>query len=149
MRPFVLFCVLLGALAVSETGAHAQTVGFQGGVSVDPEKVYFGSHLETSEIARQLHLRPAIDAALGGNTTLASVYVDFLYKANLGGSWTLYQGGGPVVHFLRSGDPAGLDVTGGFGGLFGFGHDPTGFFVEIRAGGRATSLKFGVGFSVR
>ncbi len=149
MRSTVLFCTLLAVLAIGASQAFAQGVGFQGGVSIDPERVYFGSHVETGEIARGLHVRPAIEAAVGGNVTITSVNLDFLYKRALGASWKIYQGGGPVVHVLRGGDPAQIDVTGGLAGLFGFAHDPTGFFVEIRAGGRAVALKFGVGLTIR
>ena len=150
MRSTVLFfCPLLAVLAIGASEAFAQGVGFQGGLSVDPERVYFGSHVETGEIGRGLHIRPAIEAAVGGSVTITSVNLDFLFKQRLGASWKLYQGGGPVVHVLRGGDPAQLDVTGGIAGLFGFAHVPTGFFTEIRAGGRAVAVKFGVGFTIR
>ena len=41
--------------------ADAQGIGFQGGVSVDPEQAFVGTHFETGEIFQGLRFRPGID----------------------------------------------------------------------------------------
>jgi hypothetical protein len=123
-------------------------VGFQGGVSIDPEQIYIGSHLETGEIARGIYFRPSIDGGFGSDLTLASINVEFLYKYDINPGWKIYQGGGPAVHIFRAGEPAQTDVTGGLTFVFGFVHT-SGLFAEFKVGsGRGPNLKFGVGFTV-
>ena len=145
----VLFLVLLVALLAAAPPARAQGIGFQGGVSIDPEQIYIGSHLETREIARGVYFRPSIDGGFGSDLKLASINVEFLYKYEINPGWKIYQGGGPVVHMFRAGNPAQTDVTGGLSAVFGFVHE-SGLFAEFKVGsGRGPNLKFGVGFTVR
>jgi hypothetical protein len=140
---------VLPALGVLPASAHAQGVGLQGGFTIDPEQIFVGSHLETGEIAPDFRFRPGIDGAFGGDVTLASINVDFVYAYDLGGVWSIYQGGGPVILLYRVGEPAETDVTGGFSGLFGLAHD-NGFFFEFKIGSnRGPILKFGIGVTVR
>jgi hypothetical protein len=128
--------------------AHAQGIGFQAGASVDPEQFFVGSHFETGEIVPRLHLRPGIDGGFGDDVTLATINVDVLFKYDVGRAWKLYQGGGPVVAFLRFGEPEHTDVSGGVSGVFGFAH-ASGFFTEFRAASGGPTLKFAVGFTIR
>jgi hypothetical protein len=147
----VLFSALALVLALlARTGsAHAQGVGVQGGFALDPEQVYVGSHYETGDLARGLHVRPGIDGAFGGGFSIASINIDILYKVDINPRWQIYQGGGPSIHIFRFGEPAETDLTGGFSGVFGFAHQG-GFFTEFRwASGRGHGLKLGVGFTLR
>ena len=143
--PFPLtFAVLL----LVTTAAHAQGIGFQGGATVDPEKGFIGTHFETGELFRGFRFRPGIDGAFGGDYSLATINVEFLYFLEMGRSgWALYQGGGPAVVLLRQRDDtsvhAGTFIT------FGFAHEK-GFFTDFRIGsGQHPTLKFGVGYTVR
>ena len=148
-RSSVLFFALLSVFALGISTAHAQGVGFHGGFAIDPEQAYVGSHYESKAIARNLHVRPSIDGAFGNDLTIASINVEFLYKFSINPSWAIYQGGGPSIHFIRFGDPAETDVTGGFSGIFGFAHE-SGFFAEMKAGsGQGHALKLGVGYTVK
>lgn len=154
-RRIVLFLVLLPAFLVP-TSARAQGVGFQGGVSIDPEQAYVGSHVETGAIGRSIHFRPGIDGGFGSDLKLASINLDILYKVPVSADWKIYQGFAPSVHIVRFGpldDARGrraeTDVTGGISGIFGFAHE-SGLFFEFRGGGGGgPNLKFGVGFTVR
>jgi hypothetical protein len=140
--------MVAGCLALA-SAARAQGIGFQGGVTIDPEQVFVGTHLETPEIAPGFLFRPGIDGSFGSDLTLASINVEFLYKYDLGGAWTLHQGGGPVIYVLRIGEPPEREVTAGFTAVFGFGHD-SGFFAEFKAAsGRGPGVKFGVGWTLR
>src|SRR5688500_16451449 len=127
--------------------ADAQGMGFQGGVTVDPEQAFVGTHFETGEIFQRLRFRPGIDGGFGGDYSTASINVEFLYHIEVGRSWSLYQGGGPAVVFRRQNDHrsthAGTFIT------FGFAHE-NGFFTDFKLGtGAAPTLKFGVGYTVR
>ena len=127
--------------------ARAQGVGFQGGVTVDPEQAFVGTHFETGELFQNFRFRPGIDGAFGGDFSLATLNIEFLYHVQVGRAWSVYQGGGPAVVFVRQDERtsthAGTFIT------FGFAHE-NGFFTDFKLGtGSAPTLKFGVGFTVR
>jgi hypothetical protein len=144
----ILACAALVSLALAAP-AHGQGVGFQGGVSVDPEQLYAGTHFETPELTPGLHLRAGVDGGGGNDVKTAAINVELLFKLDVGATWKLYQGGGPVVFIFRGGDPPENDVTGGLAGVFGLQHQ-SGFFFEFRAaGGRGPAFKAGVGFTYR
>jgi hypothetical protein len=143
------FCAVaaLTVLLLTNGRADAQGMGFQGGVTVDPEQAYVGTHFETGELFQNFRFRPGIDGGFGGDFSLATLNVEFLYHIPIGRTWSVYQGGGPAVVFLRRNDRtsthAGSFIT------FGFAHE-NGFFTDFKLGtGTAPTLKFGVGFTVR
>ena len=130
------------------TEARAQGVGFQGGVSIDPEQFYVGSHFETRALVPRLHFRPSVDGGFGSDVKLATLTFEFIYKFPIEGTpWTLYQGTGPAIVFQRVASQT--DVSGGLSAAFGVAHS-NGFFVEFKVGGYGTpNLKFGVGYTVK
>jgi hypothetical protein len=155
MRGFVLLnrrfhaAALAAAVLFLVTGrAEAQGIGFQGGVTVDPEQGFVGTHFETGEIFQNFRFRPGIDGAFGGDFSLAVLNFEFLYYIDLGRSgWALYQGGGPGVIFLRRDDRTSTHA--GTFASFGFAHE-NGFFTDYKVGGgSAPTLKFTVGYTVR
>ena len=146
-RRFLTGSALVAFLLVTTARADAQGIGFQGGVTVDPEQAFVGTHFETGEIFQGLRFRPGIDGGFGGDYSTASLNIEFLYHIQVGRSWSLYQGGGPAVVFRRQNDNrsthAGTFIT------FGFAHE-NGFFTDFKLGtGAAPTLKFGVGYTVR
>lgn len=140
----------LALVASSPSPAAAQpSVGFQGGVAVDPEQVYGGVFWQTGDLARGIRLRPGIDGGIGQGYRIAEISAMFIYGFPLGASgWTLVQGGGPAVVVTRVPDFDYKDTGVGASYLIGFGHD-SGFFVEARLGsGASQRLKFGVGWAI-
>ena len=155
MRQFVLYsrrslpAALVPVVLLLLNGrAEAQGIGFQGGVSVDPEQAFVGTHFETGELFRNFRFRPGIDGGFGGDFTLATINVEFLYYFSFGRSgWSVYQGGGPAVVLLRANDDSSVHAGSFF--TFGFAHE-NGFFTDFKIGtGNAPTLKFGVGYTVR
>lgn len=147
-RRFLSLCFLLVSSLAPIRGAEAQGIGFQGSATVDPEQVFVGTHLETGEILRGLRFRPGIDGSFGGDYSLASINIEFIFHTSLGRSnWSLYQGGGPAVVLVRQNE--NTDVGAGTFVTFGFAHD-NGFFTEFKyGGGRSPTLKFGAGVTIR
>lgn len=146
-RRFLIGSAVLGVLLVANGRADAQGIGFQGGVTVDPEQAFVGTHFETGELFQNFRFRPGIDGAFGGDFSLATLNIEFLYHIEVGRSWSLYQGGGPAVVFARENERtsthAGSFIT------FGFAHE-NGFFTDFKLGtGSAPTLKFAVGYTVR
>jgi hypothetical protein len=155
MRHFVLFTrrfsagpVVLAVLLLTNARAEAQGIGFQGGVTVDPEQVFVGTHFETKELFRNFRFRPGIDGGFGGDYSLATVNIEFLYHIGVGQSgWSLYQGGGPAVVLVRRSEDT--SVHAGSFITFGFAHEG-GFFTDFKLGhGNSPMLKFTAGYTIR
>lgn len=137
----------LPVLFLLTTRADAQGIGFQGGVTVDPEQAFVGTHFETGELYQNVRFRPGIDGAFGGDFSLATLNIEFLYHIGIGRTWSIYQGGGPAVVFLRQNDRTSTHAGTFF--TFGFAHE-SGFFTDFKLGtGSTPTLKFGVGYTVR
>jgi hypothetical protein len=146
-RRFLVTVAAVAVLLMTTVRADAQGIGFQGGVTVDPEQAFVGTHFETGELYQSLRFRPGIDGGFGGDYSTATLNIEFVYHIQVGRAWSLYQGGGPAVVFRRQNDNrsthAGTFIT------FGFAHE-NGFFTDFKLGtGAAPTLKFGVGFTVR
>lgn len=138
-----LFAVLFAITARAE----AQGIGFQGGMTIDPEQAFVGTHFETGELFQNFRFRPGVDGGFGGDFSLATLNIEFLYHFEVGRSWSVYQGGGPAVVFVRRNDRTTTHAGSFY--TFGFAHE-NGFFTDFKLGtGTAPTLKFGVGFTVR
>jgi hypothetical protein len=146
-RRFTAAVATVVVLLLINGRAEAQGIGFQGGVSVDPEQGFFGTHFETGELFQNFRFRPGLDGGFGGNFSLAALNVEFLYHFDIGRSWSVYQGGGPAVVFLRQSGETSTHAGSFY--TFGFAHE-NGFFTDFKLGyGTVPTLKFGVGFTVR
>jgi hypothetical protein len=146
-RRFLVTVASAAVLLLINGRAEAQGIGFQGGVSVDPEQGFFGTHFETGELFQNFRFRPGIDGGFGGDFSLAALNIEFLYHFAISRSWSVYQGGGPAVVFLRQNEQT--STHGGSFYTFGFAHE-NGFFTDFKLGyGTVPTVKFGVGFTVR
>ena len=97
-RRSLIGSAVLAVLLLINGRAEAQGIGFQGGVSVDPEQVFVGTHFETGELFQNFRFRPGIDGGFGGDFSLATINIEFLYHVAFGRSgWSVYQGGGPPL----------------------------------------------------
>jgi hypothetical protein len=144
-------CFLIALSLGLSSNARAQGIGFQGGATVDPGQFFFGTHFETGELMPGFRFRPGIDGGFGGNSSLASINVEFLYNIPLHSGWSLYQGGGPAIVLVRQslGAIHNTSVHAGTFITFGFAHE-NGFFTEFKLGGGSSQrLKFGVGYTIR
>jgi hypothetical protein len=129
--------------------AEAQVrAGVQGGMSIDPDQVYFGGHILTDPLVDRLRFRPSIDAGIGENITMIAVNFDFVYPFPARGPWNLYVGGGPSVNFFNF-DGGGDHTGAGFNFIIG-AQQRGGLFFEAKIGaGDAANLKLGVGYTFR
>ncbi len=103
-RRFLIGSPAAAVLFLITGRAEAQGIGFQGGVTVDPEQAFVGTHFETGELFQNFRSGLASTAAFGGDFSLATLNIEFLYHIPIGRSWSVYQGGGPAVVFLRQND---------------------------------------------
>ena len=146
-RRFFVAVASVAVLFAITARAEAQGIGFQGGMTVDPEQAFVGTHFETGELFQNFRFRPGVDGGFGGDFSLATLNIEFLYHFEVGRSWSVYQGGGPAVVFLRRNERTSTHAGSFY--TFGFAHE-NGFFTDFKLGtGTAPTLKFGVGFTVR
>lgn len=150
-------CAVLSIALLAPPVAHAQGIGFQGGMTVSPEQIYVGTHLELPLGSDQLVLRPAIDGGFGNDLRVAAIGAEIQYRLELGNSgWRLSQGFGPGVYIARfGGRPQGedqTDVSGAWTYAFGLIRE-SGFFFEFKGGGSRglaiPLLRIGVGYTIR
>ena len=150
----VKFFLLTVAVLACATPAAAQGPGVRGGVSVDPDQVYFGGHYETSALVDRLHFRPNIELGLGDDLVTTALNMEFVYKFRSRSPWLLYAGGGPAVNFYswddeHSGHGGESDTEGGFNFLFGVENN-SGLFFEVKVGViDSPDVKFGVGWTFK
>lgn len=148
----ILLALLLQAALPGRADAQS-SIGFTGGLSVDPEQVYAGVFWQSPDIGGRFRIRTGLDGGFGDNLRLGLVNLDFIYGFPIGnGPWTFITGGGPAIVIVRQQPDffdLGTEISAGGSYLFGFMHDK-GFFTDIRLGaGRTPALKLGVGWAVR
>ena len=156
-RTWTPFLAGICATLLVTSVADAQGIGFQGGMTVNPEQVYVGTHVELPLGSDHLVLRPAIDGGFGSDLRVAAIGAEILYRIDLGNSgWRLSQGFGPSVYVARfasgfAGQEA-TDVSGAWTYAFGVVHEG-GFFTEFKGGGSRgfaiPRLRIGAGFTIR
>jgi hypothetical protein len=147
-RTFVwIFLTFAMSLApISATSAHAQVrAGVQGGVSIDPDQVYFGGHVRTAPLIDRLRFRPSVDIGLGENITMVALNFDFTYGFPARGPWSLYVGAGPSTNIMHVDN--GSNTGAGFNFIVG-AQQRGGLFFEAKIGaGDSANLKLGVGYT--
>lgn len=126
-------------------------------MTVNPEQVYVGTHLELPLGSDQLVLRSAVDGGFGSGLRVAAIGAELQYRIDLGASgWRLAQGFGPSVYVARFAsrfEPGEVtDVSGAWTYTIGVIHEG-GFFTEFKGGGSRgiaiPALRIGAGFTIR
>lgn len=151
------FAVAAGVLVSSPAAAQPPirrasqaSVGFHGGVSIDPEQPVVGVFWESPPIGGRFSLRPGIDGGFSDDVRVATINIDFIARFPIGTSgWNFVQGGGPVIAIWKFPTIDQTDTSAGGSYIIGFSHDG-GFFGEFRIGGGNTpALKMGAGYQLR
>lgn len=149
-RTIVIVASFTLALMLAQAGA-ANAVGWgpRLGLTMQPDQVHFGAHLDAGYPADQLRFQPNFEIGFGDNRDLAAFNFDMLYIFNTDmGSWSPYLGGGPALNIVDRGNSdldAGLNAVGGIErGLSSGGR----FLTELRFGLiDAPDLKWTVGWT--
>jgi hypothetical protein len=157
VRTSLWMCVvclgLTGAMAATPASAQQIAAGVQAGVSLDPDQVYFGGHVETSPLVERLRFRPNVEIGIGDDVTLIGINFEFTYSFTANRPWNVYVGAGPAINVYDFDDEANLDggseTEAGFNFLVGARHR-NGLFFEMKVGAMdSPDLKFGVGYTFR
>ena len=149
-RTTLSFLLIVSFLVVGTASAAAQSrVGIRGGISADPEQVYFGGHVDAAEIAKQFWFRPNVEVGFGDSRTLATFNAEFVYRAATRKEWTPYFGGGPalVLQTFRAGGTRDSDVGPGFNFVAGV-EQRKGLLAEVKIGALdSPGFKLGIGWT--
>lgn len=140
---------LLGLVLFSSTPAFAQHAGIRGGISVDPDQIYFGGHYETSPLIDRLYFRPNVEVGFGDDLTLIGANMEFVYKFTNRRPWNIYAGGGPALNISMVDGKDGAHTDAGFNALVGV-EQAKGLFFEFKLGVvDSPDFKFGVGWTFK
>jgi opacity protein-like surface antigen len=112
-------CMTLTALAAAATlgagGALADPntdVGFRGwgprvGLSIDPDQVHFGGHIDFGNFADHVRFQPNLEIGFGDHVDLFTINAEAAYRfSSRWDVWTPYLGGGIGANIKR------VDVKG-------------------------------------
>jgi len=155
--------VLILAVMLMATGVQADStqVGFRGwgprvGLTVDPDQIHFGAHLDFGNFGRRVRFQPNFELGFGDNITLAALNLEAAYRfQSTWAIWTPYLGGGLGLNYYSwdndrdhgddSDTKVGLNVLGGVERGLASGDR---FFAEIKIGiGDSPDFKFTIGWT--
>lgn len=113
--------LIAAALAVALAPALALAgpdtdVGFRGwgprvGLSLDPDQVHFGAHLDFGHFAKHIRFQPNVELGLGDHVKLFTVNAEAAYRFRSSWDvWTPYLGGGIGVN-IKSVDTEGQNIS--------------------------------------
>lgn len=146
MRAFVTGLVV-GAGLLAAGSARAQDFGARAGLSVNPDQVFFGAHVESLPLIDRLHLRPNIEVGFGDDLTVTALNLEAVYKWPLQAPWTVYAGAGPAINIVKA--RTETDAEAGLNFLGGLEHS-RGWFVEAKFGVvESPDLKITFGYTLK
>jgi hypothetical protein len=151
----LIVCTVVTFLTVVVSAPTYAQFGLRGGLSVDPDQLYFGVHTQTDRILfDQFQLRPNIEVGFGDNSTVVSLNGEIAYPFQLENRTRLYVGGGPsanIVSFNHPNDPTRDDTAVRAGLNFMFGIDfSENYFAELKVGAiDSPQVKIGFGYTFR
>ena len=141
--------VTLLTLALAPSAAHAaydsnaeSDIGFRGwgprlGLSITPDQIHFGAHLDFGNFARHVRFQPNFEAGFGDHVTLVTVSAEAAYRFLSNWEvWTPYLGGGLGVNrktFDGGGNDSKTDIgVNALGGIEKGLSNGDRFFLEAK-----------------
>lgn len=143
------FEVALILMALPAVARAQAPVGVRAGVGADPDQFYFGGHIESGPLLRDVHFRPNVEAGFGDNRTVVALNAEFIRRFGLDNGYSAYLGAGPAVNIISFDRPVGGDtrVDPGINFLIGL-EFPQRFFTELKVGAiDSPQVKFGIGYT--
>jgi hypothetical protein len=160
LRIMLLTATLVVALGATVARAGPdKDFGFAGwgprfGVSVDPDQIFFGAHLDYGYVAQHVRIQPNLELGFGDDVKLFTINAEAAYRfSSTWNVWTPYIGGGIGAN-IKSVDSGGsnssqtdlgINLLGGFEkGLYNGNR----FFVEAKVSvNDVPDLKVAIGFT--
>jgi hypothetical protein len=162
MRRISLLLCLLALAGASAWARTADDVGYRGwgprlGVTVNPDQIHFGGHLDLGYFAQHFRLQPNVEIGLGDHETLVALNGEAAYRFfSEWGRWSPYLGGGLGINVSSFDAPRGVsdhhtdlgvNLLGGIEKILSGGDR---FFLEAKLGlADSPDAKFTVGWTFR
>lgn len=154
LHTLLLFALSLGGATVAQAkdGLGFRGWGIRGGLSVDPDQIFIGAHINAGEFAPKVRFQPSFEIGFGNDLVVGAINLDALYTFRARG-WQPYLGGGLGLAVIdadgnRRGDD--FNVEAGLNLIAGFEYGTHRLLIlEVRAGiGDIPELKVtaGLGF---
>ena len=131
-----------GAARADRESEPGTDIGFRGwgprvGLSIDPDQVHFGAHLDFGNFARHVRFQPNFEMGFGDDLMLTTINAEAAYRFRTAWDvWTPYLGGGIGVNIARPDDDTqdtntelGVNLLGGIEKGFANGNR---FFLEAK-----------------
>jgi opacity protein-like surface antigen len=120
----LLTLLFVAALGISPALAGTRVFGVHGvgprvGVTIDPDQIHFGGHLDLGDLATRLMIFPEVEIGIGDNLTVVAPMFDIAYRFREDwGSWNPYLGAGIGPVFISedhggSNSELGMSLQGG------------------------------------
>ncbi len=118
-------------------------VGFRGwgprvGLTIDPDQVHFGAHLDFGNFARRVRFQPNIEVGVGNDLTVVALNAEASYRfRDKWDVWTPYLGGGVGANIMSRDGRGDSDTDVGLNALGGIERglsDGDRFFTEVKLG---------------
>jgi len=144
MKRILITALAIGLVCSVTALGGTRAAGFRGvgprvGLTINPDQVHFGGHIDFGDLADNLMMLPNIEIGLGDNfTTIApSFELDYRFRSDWG-AWTPYLGGGigPIFYSPEVGESSSelaLYLQGGIG-KGSSGNQSGHFFIEGKLG---------------
>lgn len=106
MRKFVLIVVLAFMIPTVANADPLTKVGWRGwgprvGLTIDPDQVHFGAHVDFGNFAEHIRFQPNIEVGIGDDLTIIALNFEGAYRfSSRWDVWTPYAGGGLGVNFV-------------------------------------------------
>jgi hypothetical protein len=130
---------LFGVLSAATPASAQQPLGFRGwglrgGVTIDPDQVHVGVHINAGEFAPRVRFQPSFEVGFGNDVVAGAINIDALYTIRRP-SWRPYLGGGLGVGLFDSEGSDDFNVEAGLNLVGGFEWGPRSrYLLELRVG---------------
>jgi hypothetical protein len=130
---------LFGVLSAAAPASAQQPLGFRGwglrgGVTIDPDQVHVGVHINAGEFAPRVRFQPSFEVGFGNDVVAGAINIDALYTFRRP-SWRPYLGGGLGVGLFDSEGSDDFNVEAGLNLVGGFEWGPRSrYLLELRVG---------------
>jgi opacity protein-like surface antigen len=106
MRKFVLIAVLALMIPTAVNADPLTKTGWRGwgprvGVTLDPDQIHFGAHVDFGNFAEHIRFQPNVEVGIGDNLTIVALNFEGAYRfSSRWDVWTPYAGGGLGINFV-------------------------------------------------
>lgn len=145
---FVAIAVLSFGTASAATNLGLEGWGLRAGLSIDPDQVIVGGHLDLGRFADSIHFMPNLTAGFGDDFTIVAISPDVLYTFPVEDIGHLYAGGVLTLQWIDFNDDTDTEL--GLHGLAGLMFDSAPVVIELNVGiDDAPDLKASIGYTFK